>query len=199
MILESMVSNLMYGTNCYIFGDEKTKQVVIIDAGGEPTAIVQRIENREYKPIALICTHGHFDHTGGVEYLRDHFKIPVMYNEKDHKMIKFHNVKFIKEPEVIEIGSEKLHVLDSPGHSPGGILLVSYKNKIIFTGDTLFASSIGRTDFAGGDYGTLMNSIRFKIMRNEKVTDDFQILPGHMQESTIGREKKMNMFKRDFL
>lgn len=198
MILESMVCNFM-GTNCYIFGDEKTKEVVIIDAGGESLAIIRRIENRGFKPIALINTHGHPDHTGGTHKIREHFGIPVMYHPDEHKLIGFQNVKYIQEPDVIEVGSEKLHVLDSPGHSPGGILLASFENKIIFTGDTLFAGSIGRTDFAGGDYSQLMNSIRMKIMRNKNITDDFQVLAGHMQESTVGRERTMNMFKRDFL
>jgi len=198
MILESMVCNFM-GTNCYIFGDEKSKEVVIIDAGGEPLAIIRRIELREFKPIALINTHGHPDHTGGTETIREHFNIPVMYHPNEQKLVGFHEVTHVKEPDVIEVGSERLHVLDSPGHSPGGMLLVSYENKIIFTGDTLFAGSIGRTDFAGGDYSTLMNSIRFKIMRNKKITDDFQVLPGHMQESSVGIERTKNMFKRDFL
>jgi len=187
------------GTNCYIFGDEETKEVVIIDAGGEPLAIIRRIENREFKPIALINTHGHPDHTGGTETIRDHFDIPIMYHTNEQKLIGFDDVTHVQEPDVIEVGSEKLHVLDSPGHSPGGMLLVSYENKILFTGDTLFAGSIGRTDFAGGDYSQLMDSIRFKIMRNKKITDDFQVLAGHMQESTVGQERTMNMFKRDFL
>jgi hydroxyacylglutathione hydrolase len=187
------------GTNCYIFGDEKTKEVVIIDAGGEPLAIIRRIENNGYKPIALINTHGHPDHTGGTETIRDHFKVPVMYHPNEQKMIKFKDVTYIQEPDVIEVGSEKLHVLDSPGHSEGGLLLVSYENKILFTGDTLFAGSIGRTDFAGGDYSELMNSIRSKIMRNKRITDDFQVFPGHMQETTVGQERRKNMFKQDFL
>jgi glyoxylase-like metal-dependent hydrolase (beta-lactamase superfamily II) len=187
------------GTNCYIFGDENTKEVVIIDAGGEPLAIIRRIENKGFKPIALICTHGHPDHVEGVTTVRDHFNIPVMYHPNEHEMIGFKDPKFIKEPDVIEVGSEKLHVLDSPGHTKGGIMLVSYENKVIFTGDTLFAGSIGRTDFQGGDFDTLMNSIRTKIMRNKKITDDFQVLSGHMHESTVGRERTTNMFKRDFL
>jgi glyoxylase-like metal-dependent hydrolase (beta-lactamase superfamily II) len=197
MILESMQVNFM-GTNCYIFGDEKTKEVVLIDTGGEPLAIIRRIENREFKPIGIILTHGHPDHTQGTKKVRDHFGIPVMYHPDEQKMIGYQDVKFIKEPDVVEVGSEKLHIIDSPGHTHGGMMLVSFENKVVFTGDTLFAGSIGRTDFAGGDYPTLMNSIQ-KIMRHEKITDDFQVLPGHMQESTIGREKTMNMFRQDFL
>jgi len=187
------------GTNCYIFGDDETKEVVLMDTGGEPLAIIRRIESKGYKPIGIILTHGHPDHTGGTKKIKEYFSIPVMYHPHEHKLIKFEDAKFVKEPDVIDVGSEKLHVLDSPGHTQGGIILASYKNKILFTGDTLFAGSIGRTDLGGGDYPALMNSIRTKIMRNKNVTDDFRVLTGHMEDSTVGRERQKNMFRSDFL
>ncbi len=189
------------GTNCYIFGCSETKKVVLIDTGGEPNAIKTRIENKGYKPTAIILTHGHPDHTGGTKALQQMFNIPVMYNKNDSGMIRItekEGAKFIKEPDIIDVGSEKLHVLDSPGHSFGGIILANYKNKLLFVGDTIFMGSIGRTDF-GGNYNTLMASIKNKIMNNPKVTDDFAILPGHMDETTVGRERQTNMFRKDFL
>jgi hydroxyacylglutathione hydrolase len=185
-------------TNCYIFGDEKSKQVALIDTGGETNAIIQRIDSSGLKPQCIILTHGHPDHHGSAPDIANHFKIPVLYCEKDHDLIRFPNPKFIKEPDVIGVGKEQLCVLDSPGHTSGGIMLVSYENKIVFTGDTLFEGSIGRTDF-GGNYEDLMNSIRQKLMNNPKITDEFAILPGHMDESTIGNERRYNMFKDDFL
>ncbi|MBN2156457.1 MAG: MBL fold metallo-hydrolase [Candidatus Lokiarchaeota archaeon] len=187
------------GTNCYIFGDENTHEVVLIDTGGNPLLIIQCIEDKGYKPIGIILTHGHPDHTGGTQKVKEHFDIPVMYHPKEQKMIGYDNVKSIQEPDVLEVGSERLHVLDSPGHTQGGIILVSYENKLIFTGDTLFSGSIGRTDFAGGDHSHLMQSIRTKIMRNNKINDDFRIFPGHMDASTVGKEKRTNMFRRDFM
>lgn len=200
MIFHSMVCNMM-STNCYIFGDEVTKEVVFIDPGGEPTAIAQRIETEGLKPIAIILTHGHPDHTGSAKHLSELYKIPIKYHKKDIGLAgirKSDGAEYIKEPDVIKISSEELYVLDSPGHSPGGILLISFKNKIIFTGDTLFQGSIGRTDL-GGDENALFNSIKTQIMYNPKVDDSFQIFPGHMYESTVGEERQNNAFRNRFL
>lgn len=198
MILQTIVCNMM-GTNCYIFGDEVTKEIVIIDPGGEPLAIKRRIENSEFKVITILITHGHPDHTGAAKTLSEELgNIPIMYNRNDLGMAGIRDAQFIKEPDIIEVGSEKLHVLDAPGHSPGGIMFVSYENKIIFTGDTIFRGSIGRTDL-GGDYDQLMATIKNKIMYNPQITDEFTILPGHMDESTVGNERRTNMFRRDFL
>ena len=119
----------MMMTNCYIFGDETTKEVALIDTGGETNAIISRIQTFGFKPIAIILTHGHPDHHGGILDISETFNIPVMYNEKDHNLIKFQNPKFIKEPDEINIGKQKLHVLDSPGHTNGGLLLVSFDAK----------------------------------------------------------------------
>ena len=113
-------------------------------------------------------------------------------------MIKIDADRYIKEPDVIEVGSEKLHVLDAPGHSPGGIMLASYENKIMITGDTIFMGSIGRTDI-GGNFQQLMNTIRIKIMENDRVTDDFELYPGHGDDTTVRYEKTNNMFSEHFL
>jgi glyoxylase-like metal-dependent hydrolase (beta-lactamase superfamily II) len=99
---------------------------------------------------------------------------------------------------VIEVGSEKLQIIDSPGHSPGGIMLASFENKLIFTGDTIFRGNIGRTDLPGSNSNTLMESIK-KIMSDPRITDDFAIFPGHGGNSNIGREKNTNMFRDNFL
>ncbi|MHA1340823.1 MAG: MBL fold metallo-hydrolase [Promethearchaeota archaeon] len=198
MILEKIICNFMM-TNCYLFGDEKTKEIIIIDPGGEPLAIERRIKNNNYKPKAIIFTHGHPDHTSAAEYLGAAFEIPIMHHSNEQKLINFRDTKYIKEPDVIQIGNENLYVLDTPGHTPGGIILVSYNNKIIFTGDTLFQGSIGRTDLRGGDFNKLMNSIHNKIMHNDKVKEDFIIYPGHMEESTIQAEMEHNLFKDNFL
>ncbi|MBD3352654.1 MAG: MBL fold metallo-hydrolase [Candidatus Lokiarchaeota archaeon] len=198
MILEKIVCNFM-GTNCYLFGDSNSKEIAIIDPGGNPVMINNRINSRDYKPKCIILTHGHPDHTGAANLVRREWDIPIFHHPKESPLIDFRDTKSIKEPDVVKIGSEELHVLDTPGHSPGGICLASYDNKILFTGDTLFRSSIGRTDLGGGSFDRLMNSIKTKIMRNPKISDDFKIYPGHMDESTIQTEKKANMYRRDFL
>ncbi len=177
----------MFQTNCYLFGDEETKEIVIIDPGGNPGEIKKRTE--KFKPIAIILTHSHPDHAGAAMEVKDMFKIPIYVNKNEIRgqVSGNENFIFVNESYVIEIGSEKLHVIDSPGHSTGGIMLVSYENKIIFTGDTLFRGSIGRTDF-GGNYNTLMERIR-KIMHNTIITEDFTFFPGHVWISKIGLEK----------
>lgn len=196
MILERLVCTMM-ATNCYLFGDDKTKEIAIIDPGGEPTAITRRIERKGYDPKMVILTHGHPDHTGSAKYMHLQYGIPVLFNEKDKSMIKLNKGEYIKENDIIELGDEKLEVLESPGHTPGGILLISYKNKVIFTGDTLFMGSIGRTDI-GGNYNKLMDSIRTKIMRNPQVSDEFKVYPGHGEDSNVGYERKQNMFSSEF-
>ena len=191
---------MMFQTNCYLFGDENTKEIVIMDPGGNASEIKNIIEKEGFRPVAVILTHKHMDHVGAALEVSKHFgNITLIGHEKDFRKTKFDkgNFRFVSENDEINIGKEILHVIDSPGHSKGGIMLVSYENKLVFSGDTLFKGSIGRTDF-GGNYEHLMNSIR-KIMRNERITDDFLVLPGHMGVSSIGVERKTNMFRNDFL
>jgi glyoxylase-like metal-dependent hydrolase (beta-lactamase superfamily II) len=191
----------MYGTNCYLFGDENTKEIVIMDPGGNASEIKKIVEKEGFRPLAVILTHKHGDHVAAALEVSKHFgNITLIGHEKDFRKTKFDkgHFRFVKESDEINIGNEILHVIDSPGHTKGGIMLVSYENKLVFTGDTLFIGSIGRTDFPGGNYEQLMGSIR-KIMRNEKITDDFLVLSGHMGVSSIGVERKTNMFRNDFL
>ena len=199
------------GTNVYIFGSSETKEVVIIDPGGEPDVITKTIEEFEATPIAVLLTHGHFDHTMVAKKILRIFKIPLIFH-KDEFDSGIYNRKaadrWIKEGDTIEIGEISLHVLDTPGHSPGS---VSYYTKdikdfngtkidgIIFTGDLLFRRSIGRSDVPGGNQNTLFNSIRHKIMYNPDITDNFLVFPGHMGNTSVGEERKLNMFKRGFL
>ncbi|MHA1727666.1 MAG: MBL fold metallo-hydrolase [Promethearchaeota archaeon] len=198
MILESLIVNYMFNTNCYLFGDEKTSEIVIIDPGGNFSDIKNMIEKNKFKPIAVILTHAHGDHIGAAKEVMEFFDIPLMVHKNELQRLKFKKeFKLIKENDVIEVGSEKLHVIDSPGHTSGGIMLISYDNKLIITGDTIFHRSIGRTDF-GGNYNQLMKSIH-KIFTNPKISDDFFIFPGHMEKSTIGFERQFNMFRKDFL
>ncbi len=200
------------GTNSYIFGSDKIKEAVIIDVGGEPEKIIEAIEQKlKIKPNGLLLTHGHFDHTLKLGKLLRHFNIPLMFNKKEFDSGIYTHKKadrWLSEGDVVNVGEMILNVLETPGHSPGALSFYSndpieYNGKmmdgVIFTGDLIFKRSIGRTDIRGGDSKLLFQSIRNKIMYNPEISDNFLILPGHMDITTVGEERELNMFKDYFL
>ena len=207
MFLKKLIVGAL-GTNCYIFGSERAKEVVIIDPGGNPDDIKLVLEENLLKPIAILLTHTHFDHTQGVGKLIRTYKLPLMFHKKDKMRMRRDADRWLEEGDIVEIGEYKLHVLETPGHTPGGLSFYTkdvkqYKNipidGIIFTGDLLFRRSIGRSDFPGGDQGLLFKSIKNKLMYNEELSDNFIVLSGHMGTTTIGEEREYNMFKSYFL
>ena len=184
-------------TNCFLYGSNKTREISIFDPGGNLEDILNRISDQNYIPKNILLTHGHFDHTHVANKIHKKLGIPT-YASKFGKFPSFKVEKHLIEHDIIELGEERLEVLESPGHSKGGLIFIDYSNRIIFSGDSLFKGSIGRTDL-GGNYGVLMKSIGDKIMRNPKVTDDFQVLPGHGGLTNVGQEKLINPFRKDFL
>ena len=199
------------GTNCYLFGSERTKEVVIIDPGGNANIIIKSVMELNAKPIAILLTHGHFDHTLKVKRIKEQFQIPLMYNIKEFQSKIFTTIKadkWLNEGDSIAIGEINLNVLETPGHSPGSLCFYTsdikkFKgNKIggfLFSGDLLFRRSIGRTDIGGGDQNKLFTSIREKIMFNSNLNDSYIIFPGHMEATSIAEERNMNMFRKYFL
>jgi hydroxyacylglutathione hydrolase len=198
MIILERIPVGMIQTNCYFFGSEATREIVIVDPGGSQGQLIARIHQQEYKPKLIILTHEHFDHTEGAMGLAKEFGIDIAASPKARVNIKTVIGRKLNEGDEIKIGPEVLEVLESPGHSAGGLILVNKPNKLLFVGDTLFQGSIGRTDL-GGNFSVLMDSIRTKIMRNPSIDDEFQVLPGHGPTSTVGQEKVINMFRNDFL
>lgn len=184
MILKKLIVGPL-GTNCYIFGSNDAREVVIIDPGAEPETIINAINEIGAKPIAILLTHAHFDHTMKLGTVKRKFRVPLMYNKNEfdsgiynQKMAE----KWLKEGDAIKIGEITLHVLETPGHSPGSLIFYSkdvkeYDGKkidgVIFTGDLLFRGSIGRTDLYGGSSELLFSSIKNKIMRNPELSDNF--------------------------
>lgn len=148
--------------NCYLVVDEATKETFIIDPGDEPEKISDVINKHGLKPVLIILTHAHFDHIGALEQVKKEFGIEV--NHKD------------------------LEIIKTPGHTKDGICIIIGEN--IFTGDTLFKNSIGRTDLAGGDFNQIQKSLK-RIMQ---YPDNFKVYPGHGPETTIGQEKQNNPF-----
>jgi len=208
LILERLIVGPL-GTNSYIFGSNK--KVVIIDIGGDPDIIINTIEKLDVEPIAVLLTHGHYDHTLKVGKILRHFNIPLMFNKKEFDSGIFTHKKadkWLSEGDSIEVGAMTLVVLETPGHSPGALSYYSkdpkeYNGKkidgIIFTGDLIFRRSIGRSDLRGGDPHILFFSIKTKIMYHPEISDDFLICPGHMDITSVGEERKSNMFRNYFL
>ncbi|MBD3197607.1 MAG: MBL fold metallo-hydrolase [Candidatus Lokiarchaeota archaeon] len=210
MILKKLVLGPL-STNTYIFGSIKSQRdVVIIDPGAEANKIIEVIENLDANPIAVLLTHGHFDHSRKVKKIVRTYQIPLMYNKKEYENEIFSQKKadrWLEEGDIIEINDITLHVLETPGHSPGALSfytseITDYNGQtidgIIFTGDLLFRRSIGRSDVRGGNQNQLFSSIKKKIMQNPNLTDNFVIFPGHMDVTTVGDERNYNMFKRYF-
>jgi hydroxyacylglutathione hydrolase len=210
MIIKRLVVGPL-GTNCYIFGSEKTREVVIVDPGGDSELIIKEVEELKAKPIAVLLTHGHFDHTIKVGKIIRHFNIPLMFNKKEYDAGIFSQEKadrWLKEGDMIPIGEITLHTLETPGHSPGSLCFYSNDVKefngqtidgVLFSGDLLFRGSIGRSDIGGGDQNQLFASIRNKIMNNRTITDSFIVFPGHMGITAVKIERESNMFRNYFL
>ncbi|ENK1243043.1 MBL fold metallo-hydrolase [Clostridium sp. FAM 1755] len=189
----------IYNANCYLLIDQD--KCAIIDPGGDPEDIIKIIEDNNLIPQFILLTHGHIDHVGGVETIKDKYNIPFYISKKDEDLIKeakyifgsfgkYKNAdKYLVEEDIFELGNLKIKAIETPGHSPGGMSFLV--NNVIFTGDTLFRESIGRSDFIGGNHNVLIDSIQSKII---VLDPDIYVLPGHGPQSTIGYEKDNNPF-----
>ncbi|WP_302356332.1 MBL fold metallo-hydrolase [uncultured Alistipes sp.] len=196
--------------NTYVLWDE-TNECVVIDAGNssprEDAALDNFIAEHGLKPVLAANTHGHFDHTLGVEHLKQRYGIPFALSSKDAFLLEnaatsgsIFGVKVGAMPTVerdldgeqeIRFGKTTLRVLRTPGHTPGHVAFFDEGSKSLFTGDTLFRESIGRTDLPGGDYSWIMRSILDVLV---PLGDEVHVYPGHGPESTIGHEVLYNPF-----
>ncbi len=202
-ILQLEVGSL--GTNCYILFCETTKKAVVIDPGGDAARIVAAINREGLSVEAIINTHGHADHVLANTKVKEATGAPLWIHAADADMLGSgaRNLsaymgaatscgtadRLLAEGDVLTVGDFTLKVLHTPGHTPGGISLLA--DNAVFVGDTLFAESIGRTDFPGGSYSQLIQSIKTKLMT---LNDDFKAYPGHGPATTIGWERRQNPF-----
>lgn len=197
--------------NTYVVWDD-TMECIIIDAGmyneGECQALADFISKQGLKPVMAVNTHGHFDHLLGVEWVREKYNIPFALSSQDMFLVSKtqegsvvygmvigpmpadFDVDLDKMDE-ITFGTTTLKVIQTPGHTPGHVSLYNAENKILFTGDTLFKESIGRTDLPGGDYAQLMSSILERVIT---LGDEVTVYAGHGGSTTIGHETLYNPF-----
>jgi len=205
IIKELAVGPLM--ANCFICGCPNTKDAVVIDPGGDADMILRALAEEALTVKYIINTHGHFDHVSANGEMKDATGADILIHPLDAPMLQSlsSNAAFfgisvensppcdqtIEEGDTVSFGDITLSVIHTPGHTPGGISL--FTNGIVFVGDTLFAGSIGRTDFPGGNFNTLISSIQTKLF---KLDDTVKVLSGHGPETSIGREKRYNPFVR---
>jgi hydroxyacylglutathione hydrolase len=193
--------------NCSIFGDETSGEAVVIDPGDELGRITSILEKHRLRVTAIIVTHAHIDHIGGAQKLKALTGAPVYMNFNDQELYDHIDMQAqwlgvptpaktdidvnAREGESLKLGAAEFHVLDTPGHTQGSISVwIPAENKLI-AGDTLFLDSIGRTDLPGGDSEQILRSIHNKLL---PLDDAVVVIPGHGQNTTIGRERRRNPF-----
>ena len=179
----------IYQANCYILGCETTKEGLVIDPGDEVFRIVNEISKLGLKIRYILLTHGHFDHTGGAEELKGITKAPVWIHPLDAQELSFQTDGNFYDGQELSLGTFKISVIHTPGHSAGGVSF--HAPGAFFTGDTLFAGSVGRTDLRGGDHKKLIQGVIEKIF---PLGDKLRVYPGHGPHTTIGRERNSNPF-----
>ena len=188
------------GTNCYLLCDETEKLCAVIDPGGDADRVAAAVQDSGCAPCAILLTHGHYDHTGAVAELSARWPgVPVYLNRRDvyegdaYLQQLFPPVPCAKdygEGDTVQVGGLTLQVLATPGHSEGSVTLRC--GDALFCGDTLFAGSCGRTDFPGGSVKKMMESLK----RLGGLEGDLMVYPGHMEDSTLDRERSWNPYLR---
>jgi hydroxyacylglutathione hydrolase len=179
----------MYMANCYILACDDTREGLVIDPGDEVPRILMKIGKDRIRVRTILLTHGHVDHVGGAAELKEAVTAPVLIHRLDARGLGFEPDDELADGREITVGRVKISVLHTPGHTPGGVSFLA--PGAVFTGDTLFAGSIGRTDLGGGSHKQILKSIREKIF---PLGDDLRVYPGHGPRSTIGAERRTNPF-----
>ncbi len=182
-------------TNCYIVTDEDTLQCAVIDPGDETNTIMNYLEEHRLTAKYIFLTHGHFDHTLAAASVLEETGATLCMHEKDvgdgdYRFQPPAGAVFYAEGDIFHVGSLTFRVMETPGHTPGGVCLIC--GEAIFTGDTLFRDSCGRTDLPGGDMSALLWSLR----RLYDLPGDYEVYPGHMDTSTLDRERRFNPYMR---
>lgn len=193
--------------NCSIIGDEQTREAMVIDPGDEIEGILHILRQEKLTLKQIVITHAHIDHVGGAMKLKAATGAPILMNQNDYELLKMLDsqaewvgmkspgaVKIdesVSHSRVLKVGQISSSVMHTPGHTEGSICLYFPEEKKLIAGDTLFAGSIGRTDFPGGSMEKIMRSLHHQVLA---LPDDIEVTPGHGPQTTIGEERETNPF-----
>ena len=197
----------MIGTNCYLVINEETKDTVMVDPGAYPAKLKNAVKEQGLKLKAVLLTHAHFDHIMGLSDVMEDIKIPVYVEEADLPMMmdgesnlssgymrggyQFADAVPVRDGQQLQIAGFQFRVIHTPGHTQGGVCYYVEKEGVLFSGDTLFCCSVGRSDFATSSTSALIRSIKEKLFL---LPDETKVFPGHMGATTIGNEKVNNPY-----
>lgn len=205
MKVEKFVTGII-STNCYLVINEDTKQAVVIDPASCPSYLMSHIKSEGLKIEAILLTHGHFDHIMGIDGFLSEFDVPVYVHEEDADAMEdpvlnqsstytsgytFGKARYLRDRQTLELAGYTFQVIHTPGHTKGGCCYYVASENVLFSGDTLFQNSVGRTDFVNSSTSDLVHSVREKLFL---LPDDTMVYPGHMGETKIGHEKKYNPY-----
>ena len=203
--LQQCVLGLVY-TNCYIAKNKETGEALIIDPADSPSKIELKVNAMGARPVAVLLTHGHFDHIMGVEAVREKYQIPVYACRQEEEMLREPSVNmtdqmgkscsirpdvFLDDLQVFEAAEFSIQMIHTPGHTKGSCCYYLKEEGVLFSGDTLFCGSVGRTDFPGGSASQIRDSLHRLLAA---LPDDTSVYPGHDTSTTIGYEKRYNPF-----
>lgn len=191
-------------TNCYLAWDEETKRGFVVDPGEQSQKIIQACSRFGVKPEAVLLTHGHFDHIMAAKKIKEHFQIPVYAGIHEEELLADSQMnlsgmwaeaftmkadRLVRDNETFSVAGMEIRVIETPGHTPGGVCYYLENEAVLFAGDTLFCESYGRTDFPGGSMFALIRSLRGKLF---VLPDETDVYPGHGEATDIGYEKQHN-------
>lgn len=194
----------MVSTNCYVLSNKETKEAIIIDPADYANKVIEKCNALEVKPVAILLTHGHFDHMMAAQALRDFYQIPVYAHKMEEELLTDASLnlsgswatpvgiqadKYVMDKDTLLLAGFRIEVIYTPGHTIGSVCYYICDEKILMSGDTLFCGSLGRTDFPTSSTAQIIKSIRERLFT---LPNDVTVYPGHDQVTDIGHEKQYN-------